>query len=68
MSAPAKDNLAREFGATDFVDASSGDAVKMVLEMTKGGVDHSFEAVGLRRPPNRPSAWSSAAATPTSSA
>lgn len=45
----AKDNLAREFGATDFVDGSTGDAVKIVLEMTKGGVDHSFEAVGLSK-------------------
>ena len=45
----AKDNLARSFGATDFVDASATDAVKEVLEMTKGGVDHSFEAVGLSK-------------------
>jgi S-(hydroxymethyl)glutathione dehydrogenase/alcohol dehydrogenase len=46
---PAKDNLARHFGATDFVCAADGDAVKTVLEATKGGVDHSFEAVGLSR-------------------
>jgi len=46
---PAKDNMARNFGATDFVDAADGDAVKTVLEMTKGGVDHSFEAVGLSK-------------------
>ena len=46
---PAKDNLARHFGATDFVCAADGDAVKTVLEMTKGGVDHSFEAVGLSK-------------------
>ncbi|MEO7027321.1 MAG: Zn-dependent alcohol dehydrogenase, partial [Caulobacteraceae bacterium] len=44
----AKDNLARDFGATDFVSAADGDVVKRVLEMTKGGVDHSFEAVGLK--------------------
>ena len=48
MSA-GKDNLARQFGATDFIDASKTDAVKEVLEMTKGGVDHSFEAVGLSK-------------------
>ncbi|MBV8592886.1 MAG: Zn-dependent alcohol dehydrogenase [Caulobacteraceae bacterium] len=44
-----KDNLARQFGATDFIDASQTDPVKEVLEMTKGGVDHSFEAVGLSK-------------------
>ncbi len=48
-TSPAKDNLARHFGATDFVGASQVDAVKAVLEMTKGGVDHSFEAVGLSK-------------------
>jgi len=47
-ASPAKDNLARHFGATDFVRAD-GDTVKTVLEMTKGGVDHSFEAVGLKK-------------------
>ena len=46
---PAKDNMARNFGATDFVCAADTDAVKEVLEMTKGGVDHSFEAVGLSK-------------------
>ncbi len=44
---PAKDNLARHFGATDFVNGGDGDAVKTVLDLTKGGVDHAFEAVGL---------------------
>lgn len=39
--------LAREFGATDTVLASE-DAVSQVLEMTGGGVDHAFEAVGHR--------------------
>ena len=45
----SKGNLAREFGATDFIDASQTDAVKEVLEMTKGGVHHSFEAIGLAK-------------------
>ena len=45
----SKDNMARNFGATDFICASETDAVKEVLEMTKGGVDHSFEAVGLSK-------------------
>jgi S-(hydroxymethyl)glutathione dehydrogenase/alcohol dehydrogenase len=46
---PSKDNLARHFGATDFICAAETDAVKTVLEATKGGVDHSFEAVGLSK-------------------
>ena len=40
--------LARELGATDIVDASSGDVVKSVLDLTDGGVDYSFEAIGLK--------------------
>lgn len=46
---PNKANLAKEFGATDFICASETDAVKEVIEMTKGGVHHSFEAVGLTK-------------------
>ncbi|MDE2357341.1 MAG: Zn-dependent alcohol dehydrogenase [Alphaproteobacteria bacterium] len=45
----SKDNLARMFGATDFVCAADEDPVKAILEMTKGGVQHSFEAVGLKK-------------------
>ncbi|HXQ15568.1 MAG TPA: Zn-dependent alcohol dehydrogenase [Caulobacteraceae bacterium] len=44
---PGKDNMARQFGATDFICAGEKDAVKEVMEMTKGGVHHSFEAIGL---------------------
>jgi S-(hydroxymethyl)glutathione dehydrogenase/alcohol dehydrogenase len=40
---------AREFGATDVVDASSGNAVEQVQEMTGGGVDYAFEAIGLMK-------------------
>jgi S-(hydroxymethyl)glutathione dehydrogenase/alcohol dehydrogenase len=43
----SKLNLAKEFGATDVVDASDGNAVKQVLDMTNGGVHYSFEAIGL---------------------
>lgn len=46
---PSKGNLAREFGATDFICAAETDAVGAVLEMTKGGVQHSFEAIGLAK-------------------
>ena len=38
--------FAREFGATDTVNAGNGDAVARVLEMSKGGVDYAFEAIG----------------------
>jgi S-(hydroxymethyl)glutathione dehydrogenase/alcohol dehydrogenase len=40
---------AREFGATDVVDASSGDSVKAVQALTGGGVDFAFEAIGLMK-------------------
>lgn len=40
---------AKEFGATDVVDASSVDAVQKVQEMTGGGVDYAFEAIGLSK-------------------
>ena len=44
----SKLELAKQFGATDLIDASDGDAVKQVLELTGGGVHHSFEAIGLK--------------------
>jgi S-(hydroxymethyl)glutathione dehydrogenase/alcohol dehydrogenase len=40
--------MASEFGATDVIDASSGDVVKKVLDLTNGGVDYSFEAIGAK--------------------
>jgi len=44
-----KENFARAFGATDFVNASEVDPVKAVIELTKGGVQHSFEALGMTK-------------------
>jgi S-(hydroxymethyl)glutathione dehydrogenase/alcohol dehydrogenase len=44
---PGKDNMARTFGATDFICAADADPVKAVMDLTKGGVHHSFEAIGL---------------------
>jgi len=44
----SKLELAKQFGATDLIDASDGDAVKQVQELTGGGVHHSFEAIGLK--------------------
>lgn len=44
---PTKLAWAKEFGATDVVDASQGDPVAKVRELTGGdGVDFAFEAVG----------------------
>ncbi len=40
---------AKQFGATDVVDASSGDAVQQVQQITGGGVDYAFEAIGLAK-------------------
>ncbi len=37
---------ARELGATHIVDCSSRDPVEAVKEITGGGVDYSFEAIG----------------------
>jgi S-(hydroxymethyl)glutathione dehydrogenase / alcohol dehydrogenase len=45
---PVKLELARQFGATDTVDAAELDAVAAVVEMTGGGVHHAFEAIGLK--------------------
>lgn len=45
----SKLDLARQFGATDVVDAAAGDAVAKVMEMTGGGVHHAFEAIGLKQ-------------------
>lgn len=44
---PAKLELAREFGATHVVDASQGDPVQAVREITGGGAKHVFEVVGI---------------------
>ena len=45
---PSKLELARKFGATDVVNAKDNDPVAAVIEMTKGGVHYSFEAIGLK--------------------
>src|SRR4029077_2420942 len=44
----SKLELAKTFGATDVVDASAVDAVGTVNELTGGGLDYSFEAIGLK--------------------
>ena len=42
----SKLELARKFGATDGVNASEGDIVQQIRDLTDGGVHYSFEAIG----------------------
>ncbi|MBJ19569.1 MAG: Zn-dependent alcohol dehydrogenase [bacterium] len=44
---PWKFDLAKDLGATDCVDASQGNAVEAVHELTAGGADFVFECIGL---------------------
>lgn len=44
----SKLELAKSLGATHTVNASSGNAVGEVVEMTQGGCDYTFEAIGLK--------------------
>jgi S-(hydroxymethyl)glutathione dehydrogenase/alcohol dehydrogenase len=46
---PFKFDLARVFGATDVVDASAGDAVEQIRQLTGGGVQYAFECIGLKQ-------------------
>jgi len=41
--------MARRLGATDTVDASNSDPVDEIRKLTGGGVDYSFEAIGLKK-------------------
>jgi S-(hydroxymethyl)glutathione dehydrogenase/alcohol dehydrogenase len=50
---PDKLELAKTFGATDGVNAADGDAAEAVVEMTGGGADSSFEAIGLAATANQ---------------
>jgi S-(hydroxymethyl)glutathione dehydrogenase/alcohol dehydrogenase len=42
----SKLELARAFGATDTIDATAGDPVAQVKDLTGGGVEYAFEAIG----------------------
>ncbi len=44
---PWKFDLAKKFGATDCIDATVGDAVAAVHDLTGGGADFVFECIGL---------------------
>jgi Zn-dependent alcohol dehydrogenase len=43
---PAKLELARRLGATHTVDSSREDPVAVIRDLTRGGADYTFEAVG----------------------
>jgi len=44
---PEREQLAREFGMTDFLNPHEGvDIVDAIVQMTEGGVDYSFECIG----------------------
>jgi S-(hydroxymethyl)glutathione dehydrogenase/alcohol dehydrogenase len=42
----SKEAIAREFGATHFINSSQKDPVPIVKELTDGGADFCFEAIG----------------------
>jgi S-(hydroxymethyl)glutathione dehydrogenase/alcohol dehydrogenase len=46
---PSKLELAQVCGATDLVNAADVDPVERIKEMTGGGVEYSFEAIGLKQ-------------------
>ena len=46
---PGKLDLARAFGATDVINAAGCDPVEAVRELTGGGVEYSFEALGMKK-------------------
>lgn len=45
---PSKQELARKFGATDFILASDQNSVRTLKSLTAGGVDHVFEVIGRK--------------------
>jgi S-(hydroxymethyl)glutathione dehydrogenase / alcohol dehydrogenase len=45
---PVKLQLATKLGATDLVNPNDRDPVERILEMTKGGVHHAIECLGLK--------------------
>lgn len=45
---PTKEAMAKLFGATDFIDATQGDVVARIQDLSAGGVHHAFECVGLK--------------------
>ena len=40
--------FAKEFGATHLINASKSDPVNKIVDLTDGGVDYAFDAVGIK--------------------
>src|ERR1051325_1185197 len=62
---PVKLQLATKLGATDVVDPRNGDVVAQVRELTKGGVNHSFEVLGRKETAEQAFAMLAAGGTAT---
>lgn len=43
---PEKTRMALQFGATDRIDASTGDPIAQLFELLPDGVDYAFDAIG----------------------
>ena len=46
---PSKLELAKQFGATDTVDANAGETARRIVELSAGGAHYSFECIGLKQ-------------------
>jgi S-(hydroxymethyl)glutathione dehydrogenase/alcohol dehydrogenase len=46
---PARLQLSTKLGATDLINPNDGDPVAQIKEMTKGGVNHAIECLGLKK-------------------
>lgn len=40
--------FAKDFGATHTINASNNDPIEEIIEISKGGVDYAFDAIGLK--------------------
>lgn len=46
---PVKLQLATKLGATDLINPNDGDPVEQIKTLTKGGVNHAIECLGLKK-------------------
>ena len=46
---PGKESIARQFGATHFIDAREGRTTEAIQDVTRGGADWVFECVGQKQ-------------------
>ncbi len=43
---PARLEIAKKFGMTDFINPKESDVMEAILDLTNGGADYSFECIG----------------------